>query len=1039
MNFELYRKRELWTHSYVIPAYAYPVIYGVFGHYSIGESQTSGAVIGMFFCALVQAFMFLSSFWGTAMYKAAKLQKAKCLASAEMVLVSRSRGEGRADQTGFATLKTTTTTVSGEKTLITWFEFDNDIYYFENGVPVKVGINLEVPFSAFLERSTLSRPEQKAFLFRDGKEKVLMPKNEFKIEPPTFLKMFAEHAVSPFFVFQIFCALLWMLDEYWKYSLFTFFTIISFEAGMVFQRLTNIRQLRSLNLAPQKIVRVVNEKPEETLSTELMPGDTVFIGENIQVPADLLILKGTAVTNESMLSGEATPVGKESIPDTKDVFSLSHHKKHVLYGGTKILKVGEKGVLCIVLRTGFMTEQGELIKSMVASEDTISENNLEAYLFILAMLVFAIASCIYVTRESVGLGKSVYKIVLECIMILTNVVPPELPMELTIAVNSSLQELVGLGVYCLEPFRIPFAGKITACCFDKTGTLTELNFQLENVEFGDEEKSRLVLGACHSAITLDGKVEGDPLDLCGIDFVAATLASDTEIVVDTKTYRVIRRFSFDSDLKRATVLVQAEDSYFVLMKGAPETVSTFLEKTPAFYNKFEAFAEKGYRVLTLAMKKLAHPPRGDVSRSSLEKNLEFSGFALYNSKLKKDAQETITHLAQSGHKVMMITGDNEKTAISVAKQLGMYNGHSLTGAGSIATFLKTVEQTDKNKRSEIIWPSVFARANPDSKERIIALLNASGEYTLMCGDGTNDVGALKAAHAGIALLEGTKTKGKAVTLPGNIGQSMFIIDEEIKLKLGDASVAAPFTSRTGSLQSVIDVISRGRSALVSTIQMYKVLALNSLLSAYTLSVFNSMGVRYGDFQMTAAGVLSALAFTFFGKSKPLPRISTEKPVAKIFSPYIVISVIFQTLVHIASFYTVYLGVVQHGAVKFQEKFEPTLANTTMFLLSTALQVTTLIVNYVGRPFRESLPENQKLLNSLLISAALVVLCTLETFPELNEKMELVSIPADMKKRLLGVMGIDLILCLLIEKFSFEVFMKRTSTSPKQTLTEKKNV
>lgn len=128
-------------------------------------------------------------------------------------------------------------------------------------------------------------------------------------------------------------------------------------------------------------------------------------------------------------------------------------------------------------------------------------------------------------------------------MIITSVVPPELPMELSLAVNSSLIALHKLGIFCTEPFRIPFAGKLDICCFDKTGTLTTDNLLLKGIaglkylfinfikffmlysllditellepnSFPDEIK--YILSGCHSLVHIDDQILGDPMEIASL-------------------------------------------------------------------------------------------------------------------------------------------------------------------------------------------------------------------------------------------------------------------------------------------------------------------------------------------------------------------------------------------------------------------------------------------------------------------------------------------------------------------------------------------
>src|SRR6516162_4215246 len=140
--------------------------------------------------------------------------------------------------------------------------------------------------------------------------------NTFDIPVPTFTELFREHAVAPFFVFQIFCVGLWMLDEYWYYSLFTLFMLIVFESTVVWQRQRTLNEFRGMSIKPYDIYVYRQNKWIEIRSDKLLPGDLVSVGrtkEDSGVACDMLLVEGSVIVNEAMLSGESTPLLKDSI------------------------------------------------------------------------------------------------------------------------------------------------------------------------------------------------------------------------------------------------------------------------------------------------------------------------------------------------------------------------------------------------------------------------------------------------------------------------------------------------------------------------------------------------------------------------------------------------------------------------------------------------------------------------------------------------------------------------------------------------------
>ena len=513
-------------------------------------------------------------------------------------------------------------------------------------------------------------------------------KNKFDIPIPTFLELMKEHTMAPFFVFQVFCVGLWMLDDMWYFSLFTLFMLIVFESTVVFQRLKNLQEFRQMSIEPYNLY-CYRSKWIEVKIDELLPGDLVSITRREEpIPCDLVLIDGSCICNEAMLSGESTPQLKECIKlrEDSDVFKIKEDRMSVLFGGTKVLQVTasvdnkapDDGCLAVVLRTGFATQQGKLVRTIVYATERVSANNLESLLYILFLLMFAIAAAYYVwTTGSEDEDRDHNKLLLHCIMIVTSVVPPELPMELSMAVNNSLAQLGSFFVYCTEPFRIPFAGKIDVACFDKTGTLTAENLIVEGiggisktglVESNDwPDETKFCLAGAHSLVMLDGQVVGDPMEKNTLESMDWGLQAGDKVKPNngSKTnLQILRRFAFSSQLKRMSSITLLNNGnvkkVLVCCKGAPETIKEMLTKVPKGYDEeYKQWARKGKRVLALGFKYLDTSldklsDLNDLHRDEVESGLTFCGFLIFYCPLKSDSIEAIQMLNESSHRVTLL-------------------------------------------------------------------------------------------------------------------------------------------------------------------------------------------------------------------------------------------------------------------------------------------------------------------------------------------------------------------------------------------------
>ncbi|KAH8827253.1 hypothetical protein DL96DRAFT_1606032 [Flagelloscypha sp. PMI_526] len=1166
-SLSLHTLTSTWTHIYALPflcfyplvAYAYYVKYD---EWVRSEEWTFLYTVGL---TASHALSFLITRWSSAARAWVSTRKASSLETATHIRVipHQHRGVGeivpilkRGDTVAF----------NYQRDVYTVAASDNETVTFER---LPYPISSKPPLNQLVSGKVRSREE-----VEDLEE--LYGKNEFDIPIPTFAELMAEHAVAPFFVFQIFCVGLWCLDEYWYYSIFTLFMLVMFECTVVWQRLRTLKEFRTMSVEPYPIP-VWRDGKWETLSSDLVvPGDIVGVSRHksnaeTTVPADILLLQGSVIVNEAMLSGESTPLLKESIallPKDERIDVDGTHKGYVLFSGTKILQASSGGdespksteaylnppgsgiVPGLVLRTGFGTSQGSLVRTMIFSTERVSANNLEAFLFIGFLLIFAIASSWYVWTKGLERDMQKGKLLLHCILIITSVVPPELPMELSLAVNASLVALSRYAIFCTEPFRIPFAGRVDVCCFDKTGTITAENLVLEGVGGVDlsnpktlvnvKEASRntiACLAAAHALVRLDdGTIVGDPMEKTTLENLGWELHKGDLVLpsggAKASGLFIRRRFQFSSALKRmSTLSTTPNGGILAAVKGAPETIKGMLAVVPEWYDEtYKSHTRQGSRVLALASKELSGAGGlaaiNKMAREEVESSLHFVGFLVFSCPLKPDAVEVLKHLADSSHRCIMITGDNPLTAVHVAKDVEIVDRPALildwkeNATSETDLQWRTVDESkliDVNPAEPLdeslfkeydvcitgaamkqfdAYPQqwltlvqntwVYARVSPTQKETILTSLKSLGYITLMAGDGTNDVGALKQAHIGVALLDGTEEDLKKIAEKQRIDKIKQVYESQLnitrrfnappppvppaiahlfpeaveaqkkaaadmaakrktnpmekfdlssitdklsemedeheapKIKLGDASCAAPFTSKLSHVTSITHIIRQGRCTLVATIQMYKILALNCLISAYALSVQYLDGIKQGDYQLTVTGMLMSVCFLCISRAKPIDRLSKERPLGNIFNFYVLLSVLLQFALHIVSL--VYITNLSHsldprgdGPIDLEADFEPSLLNTAIFLLSLSQQVSTFTINFQGRPFREGIRENRNLYYGLVGASAVAFSGSLDLVPELNRWLQVIEMTDKFKFILTAVMVIDFGGCWIIEK------------------------
>jgi len=551
------------------------------------------------------------------------------------------------------------------------------------------------------------------------------------------------------------------------------------------------RAIEALSRMVPELATVLRGGRKVTLpAPELVPGDVVLLASGDKVPADLrLIAVRNLQVEEAALTGESVPVMKQLRPVAEDA-GLGD-RSNLAFGGT-LVTTGTG--TAVVVATGGGTELGRISKMLGEAAD-LQTPVTKALASIGRSLTLGILA-VSVVLLGVGLlrGYVVSEALLVAITLAVAAIPEGLPAIVTIALAIGVQRMAARRAVIRKLPAVETLGSTTVICSDKTGTLTrnEMTVQalwtpagawaMSGVGYTPEgrlheggvpldevpEAARELLRAgalCNDAALQprDGTwgLTGDPTE--GALLVAAEKAA---LPVEELRVRFPRvdAIPFESEHQfMATLHEEGEGRRSIFLKGAPEVVlrrCTLPEGLlpQGVLSEVELMAEAGMRVLAVASKAVP------AASARLELEDVTGGFSLLGLQgmidpPREEAIAAVRACHEAGIVVKMITGDHQKTAESIGRELGLH------GTGPAVTGRQLSELDDAQLAEVAASTNVFARVAPEHKLRLVRALQARHQVVAMTGDGVNDAPALKQANIGVAMgITGTAVSKEAADI-----------------------------------------------------------------------------------------------------------------------------------------------------------------------------------------------------------------------------------------------------------------------------------
>ncbi len=510
---------------------------------------------------------------------------------------------------------------------------------------------------------------------------------------------------------------------------------------------------------------------------DVVVGDVVILNTGADIPADGVLLEAVSLNvDESSLTGE--PLCHKTTDKAQFDPDATFPSDHVLRG-TKVME--GHGVM-EVTAVGDATENGKVF--VAAQIDDSVKTPLNEQLDGLGKLISRIS---YVIGILIVAGRVVMYFInadfdwmsftaylLQSLMVAVTLVvvsvPEGLPMAVTLSLAYSMRRMLKTNNLVRKLHACETMGATTVICTDKTGTLTENQMRVYKTDFFGSPSDDVIYEGIAANTTAQLDLSGEKPSVLGNPTEGALLLWMKSRGVDYADYRgkvkVVEELPFSTERKyMATVVKSASGEDILYIKGAPEIVFGLCADTSGV-DKAEidalliGYQNMAMRTLGFAYQVLKPGDATIADGRCVATRLTFLGVAAISDPVRAEVPAAVREVIDAGVKVKIVTGDTPGTAKEIGRQIGLWNDNVDTDR-NIITGVEFAELSDAQLRDRVGDLKIIARARPMDKKRLVEALQANNEVVAVTGDGTNDAPALKAAHVGLSMGDGTSVAKEA--------------------------------------------------------------------------------------------------------------------------------------------------------------------------------------------------------------------------------------------------------------------------------------